>query len=355
MNEKISSRQLYFFLACVAPVGKLVFLPTELAKYAKNDLLLPLLVQFALQAAAVFCVLLAARREQSFYDLVADMGGAFTAKVLSVLLALFLAFATLLPILEQKTFVQSVFYDTLPSILSFAPYFLFAAYVLTHPLPALGRIWDVLAPIFLVGMAGILILSFGACDFGALLPVGAAGAKGFGRGVMLASSWFFDAAVLLSLLGKFRYRRGMAWKGTLAYVAGGAIVLLFFAVFYAVFAETAMNQLFAFAKTSKYFAGITVLGRIDYLFIFALAIVMAYASVLPAQAGVSLLSDAFSHPKYLSLILGISLAVLYFILSLLLDYRFGQAVNLINGPLFWLFPLFSVLLPAATALVGRKA
>lgn len=353
---KISSRQLYFLLGCIMPVSKLILLPTELAKYAKNDLLYPFLAQLVLQSVAIFCVLLASKRQKTFYELVEQCVGGIAAKIVCALFALFLIFSSLLPILEQKSFVQSVFYDTLPSIVSFAPFFLFAAYMLSKPIVTQGRMWDILAPIFLVGIFGVLLLSFGAADLGAVLPAGAAGWDGFGRGLMLASSWFFDAAVLTSLLGKTDYVRGMPAKGALAYLGGGLLVALFLAVFYGVFQETAINQLFAFAKPSKYFSGITVLGRIDYLFIFALAMVMSFAAILPAQAGIDLFLSAFQKtPKWAAVLIAVSVAALYFTLSILLDYRFGQVTKAVTGPLFWIFPLFSLLFPILLTAFWRRA
>ncbi len=52
--SKIAPRQLYFFFACIAPLGKLVLLPTQLAQYSANDLLFPAAINFLLQAASSF-------------------------------------------------------------------------------------------------------------------------------------------------------------------------------------------------------------------------------------------------------------------------------------------------------------
>ena len=62
---KLRSRQILFFLALIAPVGKLVLMPAQIVSVSGNDLLFPVLAQLLMQAALVFCVLLLARREQS--------------------------------------------------------------------------------------------------------------------------------------------------------------------------------------------------------------------------------------------------------------------------------------------------
>lgn len=352
--NKISARQLYFFLACVAPVGKLVLLPAQLVKYAGNDLLLPALVNYAVQTAVVFSVLLLVKSGRNFYELLQNTFGKIAAKILILLYAVFLLLAALLPLLEQKSFVQSVFYDTLPSLIAFAPFFVFSAYVCSKPLGSFGRMWDILGPLAIAGLAGVLILSVGSADYGALLPVGASGSKGFLRGTAAIFSWFIDTAILLPLLGKIEYRKGIAWKGALCYMAGGVAVLFFLATFYAIFAETSMNQLFAFTKTSKYFSGITVLGRIDYFFIFTLALVMAFYITLPLQGSVDCAVQAFGRKRYMPTLLALGVNAIFFALSVVLDFRLGDILTFFSEVLFWIFPVFCVALPPLCLFLRRK-
>ncbi len=351
--NKISARQILLFLACIAPVGKLVLLPARLADASQNDLLFPFLLHILVQTGAVFCVLLAAKKETDLMGLLRNTFGKGAAFVLTALFSLFLLFSALLPLLEQKHFVQGAFYDTLPSVLVFSPFFLFAAYLCSKPLGSCGRVWDIVAPLAAAGLVGILILSAGSADLTALSPAGAAGGRGFLQGVRSACGWFCDAALLVPLLGKIEYKRGLAWKGAVCYLAGGAAALLFTAVFYGIFQETAINQLFAFTATSKYFAGVTTLGRIDYLFIFLLSLSMAYYVSLPLHGSVDCLLQLFGRRKHLPAILSAAVALLFTVITLSLDYRFGDVLSLLTGSLFWLFPLFSVLLPPLTLFLRR--
>ena len=334
----LNARQILFFLAAVAPAGKLVLLPSLLAAQAKNDLLFPILLQICVQAALVFAVLLLARRERTVYALLADMVGSICAKALCILFAAFLLFAAFVPLIEQKLLVQSLFYDTLPSYVAFAPFFLFSAYLCAKPLNALGRMWDVLAPLFCIGLFGILLFSAGSADFGALAPAGGAGADGFLRGSAYSSSWFFDAALLLPLVGKFPYRKGLAWKGMLCYLAGGGAILLFLAVYYGVFSDIAVTQLFAFAHMSKYFSGITAMGRIDYLFIFAVAFVMTFYAAMPIHAAAETVSEAFGRRKPLAALLSLGMNAALFALLFALNFAPSATIAAITERAFWVFP-----------------
>ena len=111
--------------------------------------------------------------------------------------------------------------------------------------------------------------------------------------------------------------------------------------------------MFAFAKTSKYFSGITVLGRIDYLFIFALSLVMAFSCTLPLQGSIDCILQAYGRKKYLPAILAVAVGVLFFVLLLLLDYRIGDVLNVVSGTVFWIFPVFSVAVPLLSLLLRR--
>ena len=352
--NKISSRQLFFFLAAVAPVGKIVFMPTQLTFYAKNDLLFPAAMNYLLQTAIVFCVLLLAKRESSLYEMLTYTFGKVTAKIITFLFSLFLMYAAFFPIMEQRLYVQSVFYDTLPSVVAFSSFFLFSAYLCSKPLSSCGRVWDILAPVSIVGYAGILLLSVSHADYGAIFPVGASGANGIFGSAAFSMSWFYDSAILLALVGKFDYKKGMAWKGALAYLAGGFAVLFFLATFYGIFSDIAVRQIFAFTKISKYFSGITVLGRIDYLFLFAITLVMAFYCALPLHAGVECFKRVFGTGKYLPSVYSVGINLLVLVLSIVFDYQFGAINDAITKTLFWIFPVFCVLLPLLAFFLRRS-
>ena len=219
------------------------------------------------------------------------------------------------------------------------------------PLGAFGRTWDILGPIAIFGLAGLLMLSVGEADYGALLPIGVSGFQGIWKGFSTASSWFFDGALVLTLVGKFDYQKGMAWKGLVCYLAGSLAILLFIATFYGIFQETAVNQLFAFSTTSKYFSGITVLGRIDYVFIFTLSLAMTFLAALPIQSAIDCCVQAYGRKKYLPFLLSIALNAVLLVLLYFFDHRMGDVITLVSEKLCWIFPLFAVAVPLLALLL----
>ena len=354
--NKISTRQLLFFLAAIAPVGKLILLPINLVQYAKNDLLFPAAMNFLLQGAVIFLVLLLAKHNKSFYELVAEKLGHIAAKIILCIFSLFFFFAAILPLLEQKLCVHSVFFDTPPTNLMASCFYLFSAYMCAKPLASFARTWDILAPLAIAAFAGILIFSLKSVDFGALAPALQSGGKGIFGGFAYSMSWFLDSAILLAFLGKIDYKKGLPWKGLLCYLAGAVGVLFFLAVFYGIFQETAVNQLFAFSKISRYFSGVESLGRIDYIFIFGLSLVMAFYVVLPLQAGIDLICQAFGNreKRLLPEILSIVINAVMFALTYILDYRYLSLRDTVSVKLFWIFPVFCLLLPALALLLNIR-
>lgn len=351
--NKISLRQLCFFLACVAPVGKLILLPARLVQFTGNDLIFPALIHILLQAGVIFCVLLLAKSGLSFGELLENTFGKVAGGILTLLYGLFLLYIALVPLLEQELFVQGTFYDTLPSVIAFAPFFLLSAYLCSKPLSSFGRVWDLLGPIAIVGFLGTFAFSAAEADYGALFPIGSAGLKEIARGTAYSFDWFFDSALLLPLLGKIEYRKGMAWKGTLSYLGGGAVVLFFLGTFYSVFEGTAVNQLFAFADASKYFSAITVLGRVDFLFIYALALVMSFFLAMPLQGCVDCAVQVFGTKCHARTLFSLGVNALFFALMIVFNFHFGEVLESLEK-FFYIIPVFTLLLPVLCLLLRRK-
>ena len=352
---KIAPRQLLFLLACLTPLLKLILMPAQLAADTGNDLLLSALLLLAAESAAVFAAVLLAKRGLSLFALVERSLGRAAAAVACTLLALFFLFAAYIPLFEQKLMVQSVFYDTLPSDLLFAPFFLLSAYFCLKPIGCFGRIFDLLGPLAILSFFFLLLFSVGEADFSALAPVGVTGAGSILSAAVHAAAWAFDGALVLALLGRIEYRKGLAWKAALAHLAGGAAVLLFLAVFYGIFQDIAPVQFFAFAKTAKYFPAIRLLGRVDYLFIYALALAMVFASLLPMLSAAEMLKQTFGESKPRVLLYSLLLNGAMAAVSSALVFAFPAAERFLTRTLFWLFPLFGMLLPALLLLLRPQA
>ncbi len=343
-NNVLTTRQLCLILAVFFPASKLILVPSTLSGVAKNDLLLSAGLIFLLQGAAVFALLwLTSRKNETLFSLMQNRFGEGWARTCYLVLSLYFLFAACFPLLEQKAYVLSTMYDTRPSIVVFLPFFLFSVYAAAKGLTSTGRSADLSLFFFLPAFLFLLAMAIGSADFTALLPVGFNAPSSVFRGALSVASDFAEAAYLLVFMGHVRVERGFLWKTTLSYVVGALAVLLFLAVFYGIFSTVAVRELYAVAKIARYYNALKFIGRVDFVFVYAMELVQLFALIIPIQLCVHTLARALNTQKTGVLSLLVNAALLAFIL--LTQDRFQSVEKIVNGYLFPVFLVFAFLLP----------
>lgn len=349
-KEDVSAKQLCFFLAFLLPVSKLSEAPALLAYYAKDDLLLPAILHFILQAAMLCGVVwLSSKTKTSLFDLLEEKGGKFLAKTVYFLLAAYYVFFSVLPLLGLERFVYTAFFDSEPGLSAFAPFFFLAAYVATKNLQSFGRICEITMPLFLLAFTGLLFLSVGEADFSALMPLFSAPPHSIGLGALRSCSHFSDTALLLPFLGYYRYKKGDGKKLVGAYSFGAICVLFFLAVFYGVFGPTAALQPFAFGKIAGYFSGLTVIGRIDLLLVYLTTALLLFYHCLPIALAVHCFCRAANvqNKIFPSAICCLSLLLL----TVFFNRLYGEVYSFVAAYAVWIFPLFAYGAPLGVLLL----
>lgn len=354
MENKISVRQISFIILAYSTVTKLIIYPSFMAHAAGNALIFPALFSAVLQTVVVWAVsFLSSRTDKTFFELLKDTVGVIAAKVIFFLFALFFIFNAVVPMVEQQLLVRDAFYDTIPALVTFLPFFFFAVYAGSKRFTNSGRVADLCLPIFAVALACIFIMSIAECRADNLLPVLK---QPFGEvaGATLASiSRFTEPAFLLMYLGHFKYKKGDCTKITLAYAVSGLLVVAFLAVFYCVYGELAQTRPIALTSMSLYFSAIDLVGRIDLIAIYALDIVMLFALVLNIQMSAYCLEKTFNwknRAAYSLIICGV-LLVITFICNNNFDY-----LQTVAGKWFWIVALiFADVVPLCAWALRRKS
>ena len=358
MKHAVNTRQLCFFLAFLMPVSKLLQTPSLLAYYADGDLLFPALCQQLLQGLMLAGLLLFCKRaKRSPFDFLAQTTSPIVARCAYGLLALFYAFFSLLPLLELERFAYTAFFDTAPGISAFAPFFVLSAYFCVKGLKSFARICDLCAPLFLISFFGLLFFAVGEADFSALTPLLKTPSASVGLGVLRSVIHFSDTALLIPLLGSYKYKQGDGKKVLLSYAVGAVFVLIFLAVFYGVFGVLAPLKPYAFDKIAVYFSGLKVIGRVDLLLVYLTSVLLLFYYCLPLQ----LCTHCFTRAVGLSspLFVSIGLNLLLFLLTVFFNRFYGALYSFITTTVGWVFPVFAYLLPllllALTYLKRRNA
>lgn len=295
----LTSRQVCFILIAYGAATKLILYPAATAAYVFRDIIFPAVINFFLQAVIIWAVsYLSSRTDKTLFELLALSFGKVAARVIMGFFAAYFLFAAIVPISEQQLFIHSAFYDTVPSLYVFLPFYFFAAYAGAKGLKNAGRCADICLPVFLVCMTGIFIMSLGSADFTNLLPILKQPAKNIFSCSLSSLFRFDEAAFMLIFLGHFRYKKGDAAKFTLSYAAGAAIVVAVLATFYAVYGEMSPSRPFMLKDIAAFFPAVNYVGRVDLILIFFLDMVILFAVALRVQACVYCLAKCFNYDNY---------------------------------------------------------
>lgn len=177
-------------------------------------------------------MLLSKKTDKTLFELVENTFGNVGARIVYGLFAVFFIVAAALPIMEQKSFVLTVFYENVPSFISFAPFFALSLFASIKGIKSIGRMADVLMPIFVVSFAAIIVFSLPEAEFGELLPVlSATPPSKLFHSSYTSLSWYTDCVFLLFFMGHYRYEKGSTLKVMISYGVGAVLTLVFLAVF----------------------------------------------------------------------------------------------------------------------------
>lgn len=349
-NDVINGRQIAFAAAFLLPAAKLLEVPSQLAKYAAGDLLLPAIFHFLLQSLVLLGILYAVScSEKTLCERLHEALGK-GAYIFYILYALYFLFASALPLLDLEKYVYAAFFDSAPTVFSFAYFFFVCAFICTKGIKAIGRCADLCLFLFLLPFLSLIAMSLGESDFTSLLPL--FGEK-FGHTMSAfthTTPHFSDAVFLLPLLANYRYKKKDGIKIMAGYWTGAALVLILLAVFFGVYASIAPREHYAFSKIAQYFPALSVLGRIDLIFVYLLSAVLFFYTCIPVQYSTDLFCRVFTHRHRTLTAAILNVLLLGFVFFFNKNYNAFYA--LIGGKLpfvFWLLadilPLFCLLLP----------
>ena len=351
-NNEVNGRQIALFAAFILPAGKLLETPSLLSKYAKGDLLLPAFLQFLFQALILFLLLLAVRKSETpLLQRLQARFGKWTA-VFYGLYAVYFIFSAILPLLQLEKYVYAVFFDTEPTLFFFVFFFFLSAFICTKGFKTVGRSADLCLFLFLLPFLALLVMSVGAADFSNLLPFFSVSAKNTSLAFIRSTPHFSDVILLLPLLGNYRYKKGDGGKIIGGYAVGAGLVILFLAVFFGIYASLAPREHYAFSKIAQYFPALSVVGRIDLIFIYFLTVVLFFYTCLPLQYTTELLSQTFQTEKKVIISLLLNVALLLFVLFF--NQRYNLFQSLLTGKLFFVFWIFADLLPLLLLLLPKE-
>ncbi len=351
--HQLKTRQVCFFLIAFLPITKFFSLPSIISKTAGNDIWISVFISILLDFLTLIPIVLACKiTRKSLFEILEETFSKTGAKAIAVLYIIYFIAKAILPLNEQKDYVDFTLYTLKPSIAYFIPIFVLAFYMCFKKLRLLGRLADIVWLITINGFLTLVALSISNADFSAILPIGTHKLTDLVSASFYSLSWFGDAVFIMFFIGQFKFEKGSTLKILLSFFAGAIMVLVFMIIFYAIFSYIAFRQRFALTEISKYTTVISNLGRIDYLGIIMILFSNMFALCLPIYF-VSKLLDYIFEFKKIWIAPTISVAIQVFIAIFLNEYIYGIE-KFITNYFGYYFLLLGNVLPIIFAIITIK-
>lgn len=340
----LKTRQIALFFLAFTPLVKMFTMPSLISEIASNDGWISIIINLSLEFLTLGVVLLAVRKTRGdLFTFIKDGFGEKVSKIIFVLYAVYFLIKSIMPICEQKDYIDLTLYQTSSNPLSFMPFLLISIYLSTKKLRVIGRVSDVLFLTTIIGYLVLIGLSVSNADYASILPIGVNSASRLIKGSILSFTWFGDAVYLLFFLGNFEYKKGDGKKILLSYLVSAILVLFFFIVFFGTFTSISFRQRFALTEISKYSSVINSVGRFDYIAIFCILISNVFSTAIPLYFCCYCLKIAFpiKNEWIYSLI---THTIIFLIITFFREYFF-TIEKIIENFLCYVFMVFSYLLP----------
>lgn len=354
MKEKqLRVRQICLFFLAFTCTNKLFTLPSTIASVSFNDLWLSTLLNVLLDGTSIFLMLILSKNtDKNIYEILEDLMGKIGAKIVCALYLICFFIKSLIPIIEQKEYIDLTLYISSPSIIYFLPFFIVCFYLCTKKLRVLGRLSDVLFISTITGFIVLMALSIPHADFSNVLPVGVNGIKKILSGSFLSLTWFGDAVYFLFFIGNYNRTKKDGKKILLSYFISALSIVLFMIVFYGIFSSISYRQKFSLTEISKYTTIINSTGRFDYFAILLLLVSNLISISLPLFFCSKLLNYIFSiKNRYVSPLIVTFLA--FFTIVILTQHVFSTQ-KIIISVIGLIFLIFFNVLPLIFLLVFKR-
>ena len=353
MKYQLKTRQICLFFIAFLPVTKLFMMPSILAQNAREDLWISATVCLFFNFITLSFLICACKKAKTtFFELLENNFGKIGAKIILLFYFVFFMLKAILPLGEQKDYVELTLYTLMPSKLYFLPFFALAFYLCTKHLRILGRLADVFWIFTVLGLVVLISLSLPNAEIDAILPIGASGFSAIISGSFKALNWFGDAVYLMFLIGEFDFKKKDGIKISLSYIFSSLTVVIFTIIFYSIFTSIAFRQRFALTEISKYTAVINNIGRFDYFGIVFLLFSNAFALCLPLYFSCRILNYVFNFKK-LCIAPAVTTIIHLFIITVFAQY-YASIEDIMMGSVSFFFLIMSFLLPVAIPFLNFK-
>ena len=353
MENQIKTRQICALFIAHLPLTKIIVAPAYFANVCAEKLWQPLLILLFLDLLLLLVCLFIFKKhgEKSFYQILHDNYGKIFTNAIFIGYAIFFIIKSIIPIFEQKIFIENTFYETLPQAPVFYPALIIVFYLSLKGFKTFGRVAEITSVITTVGFLLILFLAIPSAKYENILPLFAFSGKNTPICALTALSWFNDGIYLLFFLGSFKRKKGDGLKIFISYLVPFLLIVLFYITFYGIFSFVAESRKVAISEVGIFSVALINVGRFDHVALFFLALSSSIAITLPVMMSTHCLTLVFGENKRLTISLLLTLLLL--VICILFSSKYLACFNFISRYFAPVFILFGYILPLF-ALRGNK-
>ena len=142
---QLKTRQICFFIIAFLPITKFFSLPSLIAGHAKEDLWISALISLSIDFITLIPIVYVCKKtDKTFFEILEDIFGKNGAKIIALLYLIYFMTKAILPLNEQKDYVEFTLYTLTPNVFYFLPIFILAFYMCFKRVRVLGRLSDIL-------------------------------------------------------------------------------------------------------------------------------------------------------------------------------------------------------------------
>lgn len=349
-----TTKQLSVLLFTIITAAKLLTLPALYATYASRDAWFAALLNFLLDGALLAVLLVTVNKfdGETFYEVLERNLGRAMAKIVYFLYFIYFLFKAMVPVMEQKNYVEITLYETAPTVLTFLPFFFIAFYLCVKGLKTMSRLSEIIIWMTALGLGLALFLSFSDARPQYLLPILKNPLNLTLSAVYGAFIWYGQPLVILFLMGGIKRDRHFCRDVIITYAAAMIVCVLFIALFISIYGDFAPRQIYAVGRMTKYAIALANVGRFDYIATLLLNFSSVLALSVPLIFATECLRQVFGGKRMwlLSLIVN----GIMFLSTVILHASFSAVIEAFAKYFTPAMLFFAYIMPLATLFMKRR-
>ena len=288
-------KQICALFIALLPLTKIVSAPSVMAGFCEEKLWVPLVLTLISDIALICLIIYVCKRHsyKNAYQILCESYSEGFAKIIFFTWAVFFLLKAFVPLLEHKRLIENAFYETLPQVPAFYPFFAVCFYVCVKGFKGLTRACEILAPLTVFALLLIIYLSLTPGDYKTLLPLHNINLKSGAIGWLNGILWFNDAIYLIFFIPSFKAQKKPFLKIFICYLIPFLLTLVIFILFYAIFSSIASVKQLAVSSMSIFSLTLVNIGRFDHLAVLILSLCAVFAVTLPVLCSMQCLKYCF--------------------------------------------------------------